>query len=148
MNCKHHHLTFELKDSWLEETGMTSFKPESQYYPFAQRQDGRAVYIIDIADIAPCEQRATTIGVFCDKAGELTAKERVVSILQGFRDKRLIEAVEIKPYKGERAYKYQMHHGSHRLHSAIGVGFTQIPAVFSWSSLRKTKRGELVGKDG
>jgi len=136
MICKHHDLAFEFKQEWLEISNMTLFKPRSSSYSFASVDDGRDVHIVNILDIVPCEQRAALKGVFCDKTPEHTAKDRVVSILNGFHDNHLIEPVEIKPYQGKQKYQYQMHHGSHRLHCSIAVGFTHIPVVYSWGSLR------------
>jgi len=140
MRCKHHHLAFEFKREWLEASSMLVFKPRSNSYSFAPVDDGRDVHIVCIQDIAPCEQRAALKGIFCDKTAEHTAKDRVVSILNGFHNNHLIEPVEIKPFQGEQKYQYQMHHGSHRLHCSIAVGFTHIPVVYSWGSLRHFDR--------
>lgn len=137
MNCKHHHLVFELNDDWLIECDMDSFDSSSQYYLPKNLNDGREIKIVNIADIAPCVQRAALKGVFCDKDPQNTAKDRVVSLLNGFREGNAIEPVEINVFLGEGNYQYQMHHGSHRLHCSIAVGFSQIPTVFSWSNLRK-----------
>ena len=139
MICKHHNLNFEFKREWLEASNMTLFKPSSDFYSYASVDDGREVHIVNILDIAPCEQRAVLKGVFCDQNSENTARDRVTSILKGFRDKQTIEPIEIKPYQGGKGYKYKMYHGSHRFHCSIAVGYTHIPVVYSWASLRKFK---------
>ncbi|MBL4865268.1 MAG: hypothetical protein JKY67_02700 [Pseudomonadales bacterium] len=119
---------------------MDSFKPSIQHYAPRDLNDGREIKIVNIVDIAPCLQRAELRGVFCDKDQQNTAKDRVVSILNGFREGNAIEPNEIKVFQGEGNYHYQMHHGSHRLHCSIAVGFFQIPTVFSWASLRRRTR--------
>ena len=92
-------ITFELNDAWLDECKMHSFKPSAQHYHPAKLNDGRKVFIIDALNIAPCEKRATLKGVFCDQNSENTARDRVTSILKGFRDKQTIEPIEIKRTK-------------------------------------------------
>lgn len=106
MKCNHHQLSFELEDSWLEISNMKLFKPKQLHYNYANQIDDREVYIVDITDIAPCIQRSILKGVFCDKNTQLSGKERVVSILKGFRDNSRMQPIEIKYFDGVGDYKF------------------------------------------
>ena len=128
MKLKHHELTVLLSDDWWAEAGMVGFKAFSAAYrsdPGAFRE--RRIFEVRIDDIGPV-QRAPNVGIFNDSP-KATARERVVSILQGFRSGAAIPPVEVVEAAGSGAHPYKLVHVSHRLYCSLAAGFTHVPAV-------------------
>jgi hypothetical protein len=134
MKLTHHDLEFVLKDEWWAEAGMTGFKAiEPAYrvdrdaYPNAQE--------INMADVGPV-RRAPGVSIFNDNE-ETSARERVVSILCGFRSGAAIPPVEVVEPAAGYGYRYKLVAGTHRFYCALAAGFTHVPTVrgFDWEDL-------------
>jgi len=68
-------------------------------------------------------------GIFNDSSESGSARERVVSILVGLRDRSPIPPVEVSRLSGESSPRFKLIHGVHRLYCAIAVGCADVPAV-------------------
>jgi hypothetical protein len=125
----HHDLMTDLNDEWWAEAGMQWFVPTSPAY----RSDRKAVEIL-IADIGPVGIERQLIGIFKDNADvRISAHERVLKILWGFRCGEPIPPVEIIEGDSGYGYKYKLTHGAHRLYLSIAAGFTHVPTVKSFT---------------
>jgi uncharacterized ParB-like nuclease family protein len=131
MKYKHDNLEFELNDEWIAEARMQAFKPtESSYRADLLKANGQEVLVISIDEIAPLKDRANRKGVFCDNEQD-TAKERVVRILEWFREYEVIEPISVAVLNENGQFKYKALTGCHRLYCSIAVGFTRIPAILT-----------------
>jgi hypothetical protein len=126
MKCVHEQLAYEIDDEWIAEAGLSGFKPRADHY--RTRPDGD-VFLVEITSVEPLLERATSRGIFCDdlKTGT-TAKQRVIRILQWFRDDCEIEPVVVIR-SVQPSFKYKLLAGCHRFHCANAVGFKWVPAV-------------------
>jgi hypothetical protein len=121
----HHDLTTDLNDEWWAEAGMHSFVPLARAY----RSDRIAV-AVHIADIGPVSLQRRTIGIFKDNPDVgISARERVLKILWGFRCGEAMPRVEIIEAESEYGHKYRLIEGVHRLYLSIAAGFTHVPTV-------------------
>jgi hypothetical protein len=120
----HHDLMTDLNDEWWAEAGMHSFAPTS----WAYRCDRYAVEV-PIADIGPVGLPRRLNDIFRDNPDMgISARERVLKILWGFRCGEAIPPVEVVEGAGY-AHKYRLTDGVHRLYSSIAAGFTNVPTV-------------------
>lgn len=132
MKLVHHGMTIELPDDWWAEAGMIGFVPRSSSYRADERVSHRRVFQVAINDIAPV-RRAPGIGIFNDSHDTgISARERVVSLLRGFRNDDDIPPVEVVPAPEGSAYLFKLTHGTHRLYCSLAAGFTQVPAVIGF----------------
>jgi hypothetical protein len=133
----HHNFIFELKHAWWVEAGMSGFVASSRSYPAnSESFPGSSIYEVPINEIAPV-LRELSHGVFNDDIEKgLTAKDRVIQILQGFLASAALPPVELVQLPEGSPYKYKLAHGAHRFYLSIVAGFTHMPAVdgFDWSS--------------
>jgi hypothetical protein len=84
MNFKHHDMEFELSDDWWHEAQMDDFLPAANCYRVnADAFPDQRLYEVRIEDVGPV-RRNLSVGVFNDN-DVASARERVVSILRGFR---------------------------------------------------------------
>ena len=87
MELVHHGMKIVLDDDWWAEARMVGFIPRALSY----RTDdtayrGRRIFQVPIKDIAPV-RRAPGVPIFNDSHDTgLSARERVVEILRGFRE--------------------------------------------------------------
>jgi len=127
----------ELPDEWLAEADMLSFSPKwSAYRAKPRRRDGE-VFSVLIEELSP-EIRSPGVPIFNeDPDTGRSARERVVSILRGFRSDAELPPVEVRPLARGSAYKYKLTAGAHRFYCSLAVGFVAVPAVFGfdWSAL-------------
>lgn len=88
--------------------------------------------MVQIESVEPLAERARLHGIFCDdrNSGE-PAKERVVRILQWFRDDSEVEPVKVVRSK-LASYEYKLVDGCHRFHCAHAMGFKSVPAVLGF----------------
>ena len=129
MQITHHDLVTSLYDEWWIEAGMVGFVPASKAY----RDDRRAVEIC-IADIGPLDQKRRDRGVFKDDEDHgITARERVIKILRGFRMDVDIPPVAIVEGSSGYGHPYRLTDGTHRLYCAIAAGFTHVPTIKGFS---------------
>ena len=90
----HHDLEVELDDSWWTEAGMGGFMPRAPAYRTkVDAVDRRAIFAVRIVDIGPV-RRLPGVGIF-NYNEEFSARERVVSILTGFRLGAAIPPIEL-----------------------------------------------------
>ncbi len=135
----HHSLVFEdLKEKWRAEADMVGFvASRSSYRVDPNAFPGRKVYEVLIKDIGPVQRTLSTGPFNDDKETGLSAKERVINILRGFRGDVAIPPVEVVKLPQGSPYKYKLTHGTHRLYCSLATGFTHVPAVdgFDWEIL-------------
>jgi hypothetical protein len=79
---------------------------------------------VSIKDIGPVTRPA----IFKDNE-EQTARERVSSILRGFRRGEAFPAVEVVEGKRKYGHPFKLTYGAHRFYCSLAAGFTHIPAV-------------------
>jgi protein tyrosine phosphatase (PTP) superfamily phosphohydrolase (DUF442 family) len=129
LQFSHHDHVFEIDEEWWRAAGMPGFVPGSQSYK-AGSPVFRNLPVVEVRidDIEPL-RRELSHGVFNNDADTgLSAEERVLKILDGFRSNAALPPVEIQELPtGE--FKYRLHHGAHRLYLSVAVGFTHIPAI-------------------
>jgi hypothetical protein len=136
MIFNHHDQRIELPDEWWEAAGMAGFKPTHAAYPTdAKLTDGKQIFDVKILDVRPV-QRNPGVGIFND-GEEGTAKERVTSLLRGFRVGSLIRPVEVVQEPAASRYRFKLVAGAHRFYCSLAVGFTHVPAIkgFDWATL-------------
>src|SRR5215471_14176098 len=127
MRLSHGDFEFDLEDEWWKAAGMKHWKPAGQAY----RPNVADVLLVRIADIAPVP-RNLSHGVFNNDAETgLYARDRVISILTGFRQQRALPPVEVQKAADGAMYPYRLTHGAHRFYLSIAAGFTHIPAVLA-----------------
>ena len=134
MQIRHHDREVVLPDEWWDEAGMADFVRRTSAY-LADRSEYPDVCEVAIEDIGPV-RRALGVGVFND-GEEGSARERVVSILCGFRLGSFIPPVQIVENPTDAPYRYKLTHGTHRLYSSVAAGFSHVPTVkgFDWEKL-------------
>jgi hypothetical protein len=132
MELVHHGVKIVLDDDWWAEARMFGFRPRALSYSTDERVRGRRIFQVDIRDIAPV-RRAPGIPIFNDSHDTgLTARERVVAILDGFRDGAVIPPVEVVTAEEGSPQSFKLTHGAHRLYCSLAAGFTHVPAVIGF----------------
>ena len=128
MIASHADAKYEIDDDWWREAGMTGFQPARRTFRSGTSQRaGLCVIEIPVAEIGPVTRRLSH-GVFNDSEDSGSARDRVVRILQGFREDSPIPPVEVVRTP-EGPYRYRLSAGAHRLCCAVVAGFEAIPAV-------------------
>ena len=134
----HHDLQIELLDEWWVAAGMKDFRLSGTAYRVdISANPNQTVYEVRIEDVVPVH-RAQGVGIFNnDMETGLTAQERTVSILQGFRSNAAFKPVEVKRLPSTETHKYKLLDGTHRFYCSLAAGFTCVPAVvgFDWKTL-------------
>jgi hypothetical protein len=124
----HHDLNIELDDAWWAEAQMAGFVPLSRAYRVdvagAKRQ---RIVEARIDEVGPV-RRNPGIGIF-NKNDEMTARERVLRILNGFRSNAAIPPIELVDAPAGSPFRYKLTAGTHRLYCSLAAGFTHVPAV-------------------
>jgi hypothetical protein len=107
MKICHHDLQIELDDTWYTEAEMDGFVPLTRTYLVnAEEANGRKLYDIRIDEVGSVK-RNPGVGIFNDNQ-EASAKERVVSILRGFRTGSAIPPVEIVFEPPDSQFRYRL----------------------------------------
>ncbi len=134
MKLTHHDLEIELLDEWWAEAGMSTFEPQTRAYR-VDRDAHPSVREVRIEEIGPV-RRNPGVAIFKDNE-ETSARERVASILRGFRSGSMLPPVEIVELASGSRYPYKLTHGAHRLYCSLAAGFSHVPTVigFDWESL-------------
>jgi hypothetical protein len=128
MEFTHHGLSITLPDDWWAEADMVGFTPSSSAYP-ADSIAFPEIFLVRIADIGPV-LRSPGVGIFNDSNDTmLTARERVVTILVGFRSGAAIPPVKVVRTASKIVQPYKLVDGAHRLYCSLAARFTHIPAV-------------------
>jgi len=136
MELNHHGLKIELEDEWWDEAGMVDFVAPRPAYR-VQPDEFSSVYNVLIEEVRPVD-RELSAGIFNDDSESgLSAKERVLKILRGFRSDDEIPPVEVVRLPSSDPYQYKLTHGVHRFYCSLAAGFTHVPAVdgFDWATL-------------
>ncbi len=129
MKYLHHDLEFEIDHRWLVEAGVIDFTPTRDCYRFEARG---GIFCVQVQSVEPAKERAQSAGIFCDdKTSGRSAKERVVSILQGLRDDCELPPVKVVKSKLP-GYDYKLVEGCHRFHCAHALGFVSVPAILGF----------------
>ena len=128
MKLCHHDLQIELDDTWYTEAEMDGFVPLTRTYLVnADAANGRKLFDIRIDEVRPVK-RNPGVGIFNDNQ-EASARERVVSILRGFRTGSAIPPVEIVLEPPDSQFRYRLIAGVHRFYCSLAAGFSHVPAV-------------------
>lgn len=124
----HHDLQIDLPDAWWHEAEMDSFHPPSSCYRAApQGGSGERIFEVPLHEIAPV-RRNTGVGIF-NGNDELSAHDRVVRILIGFRAGDGIPPIELVDMPVGSPYRFKLTAGTHRLYCSLAAGFTHVPAT-------------------
>lgn len=133
MEFSHHGLHIVLDDEWWAEAGMAGFTPPSTaYLANPDAFPDQPMFEVRIDDIG-LVRRAPGIGIFNDdRETGLSAHDRVVKILRGFRSGALIPPVQVVKAKSGEDYPYKLVAGTHRLYCSLAAGFSHVPVTFGF----------------
>jgi hypothetical protein len=107
---------------------MSGFIPTSKAYRADSNACGdRLIFEVSIVEVGPVH-RAPGIGIFNDN-DEAPARERVKSILNGFRSGAAIPPVEVVRQPTSAEFRYKLVAGAHRFYCSLAAGFSHVPAV-------------------
>jgi len=139
MTFSHHNLLVELNDDWWVEADMVGFVPRSKSYRALSASKNHSVFEVCIEEIGPVEVGpGRRVSIFKDdmEVEHLTARERVLRLLQGFRAGDAIPPVEVVENVPGYGFRDKLTHGTHRLYCALAAGFKHVPAVkgFAWEN--------------
>ncbi len=124
----HHDLKVELDDGWWAEAQMADFVPSGTAYRVdLAAAKGQKVFEARIDEISPA-RRKPGVGIFNNNE-EITARERVLRILNGFRAGAAIPPIELVDMSAGSPFRYKLTAGTHRLYCSLAAGFTHIPAM-------------------
>lgn len=131
----HHDLSIELKDEWWADAEMVGFVPASSAYraDLSFSKNGEPILEVRISDVGPVHR---PVGVFRDSEEGISAQERVLRILRGFRLVEAIPPVRVVECESRSPHRYKLTDGTHRLYCSLAAGFTHVPAMkgFDWSA--------------
>jgi hypothetical protein len=88
---------------------------------------GQRIFEARIDEVGPV-RRNPGIGIF-NKNEELTGRERVLRILNGFRSNAAIPPIELVDAPAGSPFRYKLTAGTHRLYCSLAVGFRHVPAL-------------------
>jgi hypothetical protein len=129
MELVHHGMKTVLDDDWWAEARMFGFRPRALSYNADDTYNDRRVFRVAIKDIAPV-RRAPSIPIFNRSHDTgLSARERVIEILKGFREGAAIPPVEVVMAKQGSPQSFKLVGGVHRLYCSLAAGFSHVPAV-------------------
>ena len=125
--------SFTINPDWIAESGLKPFSKTSDHYLYmASLNQTESIIVVRHEDIDP-KIRKEGVPIFKDgkvDGKQVPAKERVLNILTAIVNETPLPPVEIVEARhGE--YKYNLHHGCHRLHLSILAGFNSIPAILN-----------------
>ena len=141
MKLYHHDLKIELDDTWWAEAGMEGFVPLTRAYLVdIKAAKGREPFEIRIDEVKPV-RRNPGVGIFNDN-DEASARDRVVSILRGFRTGSAIPPVEVVFEPAGSDFLYKLVAGAHRFYCSLAAGFTHVWAVKGFDINTWTDEGE------
>ena len=124
----HHDLKVELDDAWWAEAQMAGFvAPSTAYRVDLAAAKGQAVFEARIDEVGPVRRNAG-VGIF-NTNDTKTARERVVSILTGFRTGAAIPPIELVTAPRGSGFRYKLTAGTHRLYCSLAAGFSHVPAM-------------------
>jgi hypothetical protein len=131
----HHDLAVELKDKWWTDAEMVGFVPASGAYvvDLSFCKNAEPILEVRISDVGPVHR---PVGIFRDSEDGISAQERVLRILRGFRLGEAIPPVRLVERESGSTHRYKLTDGTHRLYCSLAAGFTHVPAMkgFDWSA--------------
>jgi hypothetical protein len=118
-----------------------TFSPKSDAYRVDARGYEGKVFSVPIVEVSPTI-RSPGAPIFKDEPDTgCPARERVISILRGFRADAEIPPVQVRRMETGSEHKYELRAGAHRFYRSLAVGFAAVPAVegggFDWRTLDK-----------
>lgn len=129
MHFRHRQIEYFLPDDWWAEAGMDDFVSTSTSFRVGPSEwPELPVFLVAVNDVAPLIRQGFH-GVFNDNPDSGTARERVVRILEGFRDNSPIPPVNVARLQDGGAGQFKLIHGAHRFYCAVAAGFSHVPAV-------------------
>lgn len=129
MHFLHRDIEYSLPDEWWAEAGMEGFTPEQRSFRAGPSQwPELPISEVAIDDVRPLRRQGSH-GVFNDNPESGSAHDRVVRILQGFRENSPIPPVEVARSANGTGSKFKLIHGAHRFYCAVAAGFSHVPAV-------------------
>ena len=129
MRISHQSVDYDLPDEWWNASGIQEAVPsERSYFPSASPSPELPVIYLAISDVAPLVRNGSH-GVFNDSLEFGTARDRVIRILTGFREKSAIPPIEVSQLPLGSLARYKLIHGAHRLYCAIAAGYSHVPAI-------------------
>ena len=136
MEIRHGHVRQDLPNEWWEEAGMVGFVPaRAAYRANPAPYPSERVLEVPIDHVEPLERRLSH-GIFNDSDIFGTARERVVSILKGFREDSAIPAVHVVRLGLGGPYRFRLKVGAHRFYCSVAAGFTHVAAIDVTDDLR------------
>jgi hypothetical protein len=128
MEFTHHGMQIVLSDDWWAEAGMST-PSSAAYHADPNAFPNQRISQMRIDAIGPV-RRAVGVGIFNDDHDSgISAHDRVVRILRGFRSGDLIPPVEVVKAKPGDGYPYKLVAGTHRLYCSLAAEFSHIPTV-------------------
>ena len=116
---------FEVRDDWIAESGIVSFRPMGTSYRSAP-----SATLIPLISIEPPYRRVTH-----PKDWRGFDHDRLTRILRGFVDEAEIDPVPLFKLPvtdfPHTPYQYRVLNGFHRFYASIAAGFEDLPAVIS-----------------
>ena len=102
---------------WIVAAQMEGFAPSEQI--FAAVEDDRfPVSVVSVGLVQPPTRNPGVIGL---------DRERSISILNAFRMRTALPAIEVDEAPNLGHYRYRVRDGYHRFHLAVAVGYSKLP---------------------
>ena len=131
MDIKVGDYNFSINTDWVTESGLVPFSKTTDHYLYETDQgQSQPIILIKHNDIDP-NIRGENVPIFKDgkvNGESVKAKQRVLNILNAIVQEITLPPIEVRKLVGE-PYRYNLHHGCHRLHLSILAGFKTIPAI-------------------
>lgn len=107
---------FELPDEWLRDSAMSSFVPNSRYYPVNL---SACTCVVPIGQIEPPMR----------DNGERWFRNRdsVIALLKRMRDGGEIDPIEVWSKEKKTSTSYIVRDGFHRFYLSVALGYSEIP---------------------
>ena len=129
MHFFHRELKYDMDDEWWAQAGMIGFLPvRCSFRVDPSECAGLTVVDVPIDDVEPLN-RSLSHGIFNDDGPKRTARDRVVRILQGFRNDAPMPPIGLLRAPVDSQYRFTLYHGAHRFYCAVAAGFSHVPAV-------------------
>ena len=133
MKIEHHGLIIDLDDAWWAEAEMENFVPSANTY----RVDFSVVSLANVFEVSFAEvksgQRNPGIGIFNSNRHK-SAKDRVVSLLQGFRENSAIPPIAVLSEVPGSKFRFRIANGYHRFYCSLAAGYSRVPAMFGFNA--------------
>ena len=102
---------------WIAAAEMESFTPGEQSFT-ALAEDRFPISVVSVDLVQPPKRKRGVVGL---------NRERSISILNAFRMKAALPAIEVDEAPNLGQYRYRVRDGYHRFHLAVAVGYSKLP---------------------